>query len=315
MNSSLEYGDFGCNVLADSVSPDGVRLTTLEVQFPRFILAEVNTHRALSRNSASSRAIPTEKLMDRVRTKPFVPLTFNKRVKGMGVGEALHATSAERSKKAWLTACNHALFAARQLVDLDVDKSRVNRLLEPFLWHTAIISATEWDNMLALRDHPAAQPEFQVLAALMREAFTESTPCPLGEGAWHLPLVTAEELEQLDYEHDGQRRLEMLHELKLISASRCARVSYDKHADGELIENTIQRARRLMESGHLSPFEHVARPMTNDDVAEGPWVMGVRPLWTGDEGFYCGNLRGWVQMRKEIQHEDRFDRLLETQAV
>ena len=45
-------------VIADSVSPKGIRLVTIECQFPRFILAQVNTHRVFSRNSASSRAIP-----------------------------------------------------------------------------------------------------------------------------------------------------------------------------------------------------------------------------------------------------------------
>jgi hypothetical protein len=50
-------------ILADSISPDGVRLTTLEVVMPRIVLAEFNTHRMLSRNSASSRAIPIEKMI------------------------------------------------------------------------------------------------------------------------------------------------------------------------------------------------------------------------------------------------------------
>src|SRR4051812_47823071 len=80
--------DYAAKILADSLSPEGIRLTTFEVTFPRFILAEFNTHRMLSRNSASSRAIPTEKLLKRVIDTPFVP-SFNKRVKGMGVGEAL----------------------------------------------------------------------------------------------------------------------------------------------------------------------------------------------------------------------------------
>ena len=49
-------------VIADSVCPKGVRMTTMEIEYPRFILAELNTHRMLSKNSASSRAIPVKSM-------------------------------------------------------------------------------------------------------------------------------------------------------------------------------------------------------------------------------------------------------------
>jgi hypothetical protein len=81
---------YDVKVLADSIyglsSGQTARITTMQVTFPRFILAEINTHRAFSRNSASSRAIPTEKIIEQVVTNPFIPETFNRRVKGMGVG-------------------------------------------------------------------------------------------------------------------------------------------------------------------------------------------------------------------------------------
>jgi hypothetical protein len=113
-------------IIRDSRSPEGVRLTTFEVEFPRFILAEVNTHRVLSRNSASSRAIPTEKIVERVLADPFVP-DFNKRVKGMGVGDPLNERDAKAARKSWLLARDDAVKAAKTLMRLDVDKSRVNR--------------------------------------------------------------------------------------------------------------------------------------------------------------------------------------------
>lgn len=274
---------FSTRILADSVNPDGVRLTTFEATFPRFILAEVNTHRMLSRNSASSRAIPTEKQIERVREHPFVPLTFNERVKGMGVGE-VHEDQ-ERCRMIWLSARNRAVEAADGLNQIGVDKSRVNRLLEPFMWHTAIISATEWDNFFGLRDHEAAQPEFRMIAGMMREAMAASEPMQFATiDAWHLPLVTEWERENiLSWE-----------KLKLMSASRCARVSFDKHTESEEIEATLERARRLMTSvpAHLSPFEHVARP------------SDASPL-------FCGNFRGWIQMRKEIANESNALKMIE----
>jgi len=265
-------------ILADSVSPSGIRLLTVQATFPRFILAEVNTHRMLSRNSASSRAIPPEKLIDRVIHTPFVPETFNKRVKGMGVGEELSAQEQSTARAVWLAARDDVVACARELLEMDCDKSRINRLLEPFLWHTAIITATEWDNFFALRDHPAAQPEFQQLARMMLEAMLKSAPAQLDPGEWHLPLVFEAD-EQLVADHDT---------LPGISAARCARVSYNRQEDDESPEDSLTRAKHLARAGHLSPFEHPAYvPLTN----------------AGQEEFH-GNFKGWVQLRKEIPNEE-----------
>lgn len=282
--------DFNAEVLADSISPDGIRLITFEVTFPRFILAEFNTHRMLSRNSASSRAIPTEKLIERVRENPFIPLTFNKRVKGMGVGEALDEVKQAQARAWWRGSAMEACERAQGLMEYGIDKSRANRLLEPFMWHTAIVSATEWDNFFALRDNEAAQPEFQITAHKMREAMEASVPEELSYGEWHLPLVEPWEVVRLGWERS-----------KYISASRCARVSFDRHRDREDLEVTFQRAIRLKDSGHLSPFEHVARPQEARDL--GP--MEAMP----EEPWFIGNFRGWLQMRKEIPHEENFGAL------
>ncbi|MEO7398589.1 MAG: FAD-dependent thymidylate synthase, partial [Ilumatobacteraceae bacterium] len=207
---------YQATILADSISPDGVRLTTLWVTFPRFILAEVNTHRMLSRNSNSSRAIPPERQIEKVRTNPFVPETFNKRVTGMGVGDPLERKEAAVARGVWLDAAEFACDQAEQLLNLDCDKSRINRLLEPFLWHSAVISATEWDNFFALRDHPAAQPEFRILAKMMKTAMTYSSPVKLPYTQWHLPGVAAQEI--IDY--PGFINWEMW---KLVSVGRLAR--------------------------------------------------------------------------------------------
>ena len=297
---------YSARILADSVSPEGIRLTTFEATFPRFILAEVNTHRMLSRNSASSRAIPPEKLIYRVRENPFIPETFNKRVKGMGVGEAFSEREQDAARAVWENAAEYACRWGEQLAGLGVDKSRVNRVLEPFLWHTAIISATEWDNFWGLRDHPAAQPEFQIIAKMMRELYESSEPQELQYGWWHLPLVSEEELAYVCKmrEHDDPVIVnEIIQRYKLVSASRCARVSFDKHTDTEDLADTTARAERLMNSvpAHLSPFEHVARP------AE----QGEGSLYRRVEDQFFGNFRGWVQMRKEIANEGNALRMIE----
>lgn len=272
-------------MLADSVSPIGVRLTTIEATFPRFILAEMNTHRMFSRNSASSRAIPPEKLIARVRENPFVPETFNKRVKGMGVGEAID--DQEYARVWWLSARDAACEAAEGLLALDCDKSRINRLLEPYMWHTAIISATEWDNFFALRDHPAAQPEMRRIAQLMRQAMKDSEPDPLEYGWWHLPMLTGLELHQLCEARENGNGEDAVEHFKQVAVGRLARVSFDTHENIEPIQASIDRATMLRTSGHFSPFEHVATPSQDGD-------------------YWYGNFRGWMQMRQEIPHEDNF---------
>jgi thymidylate synthase ThyX len=284
---------YSATILADSLSPDGVRLTTLEVTFPRFILAEVNTHRMLSRNSASSRAIPTEKIIERVRENPFVPETFNQRIKGMGVGDPMVDVDAMNARSAWMVAMYDATKAAERLVELNVDKSRANRLLEPFMWHTAIISATDWENFFALRDHEAAQPEFRITAQAMKKAMAESDPLRLEDGEWHLPLV------DLGSEFIEAKETNGWKHWAYISASRCARVSYNRQHDDEDYEKTEDRALKLKTSGHLSPFEHPARPLLESDLA---WQDLELPA----SEAYFGNFKGWYQMRKMIPGEANF---------
>lgn len=171
------------------------------------------------------------------------------------------------------------------------------------MWHTAIISATEWDNFFGLRDHPAAQPEFQIIAHMMKELISASKPTLLQYGQWHLPLIGADEMA-VALAH-GDHAWE---DLKLVSAGRCARVSFDTHENWEELDVSIRRAKMLMGNGHFSPFEHVARPLDpsdyHADITDEPFRIDG-PMY--DNKAFVGNFRCWVQMRKEIPNEDRFD--------
>ena len=140
-------------VIADSLSPTGDRLTTLEIVFPRYILAELNTHRLFSKNSASSRAIPFKKMIKEVENNPFIPYAFQKDHSGMqGTEYITDEDEIKEVKEAWLKAKDLAVSSARLLNEgLDVSKQLANRLLEPFLYHKVLISATEWENFFNLR--------------------------------------------------------------------------------------------------------------------------------------------------------------------
>jgi thymidylate synthase ThyX len=298
---------FEAKVLADSVSPAGHRLTTLEATFPRFVLAEFNTHRVFSRNSASSRAIPVAKQLRRVLDDPYVPIEFGSNQPGMQAGAPLTGKARDAAEAVWLRARDdavrhvlglitspenvarfedlHACLAAAEgsLKEpppewLNVHKQVANRLLEPFMWHTVIVSSTTWENFWNLRCHPDAQPEIRLIATKMRETVKRSVPTRLEPDEWHLPLIGQAEREEVA----------SLDELAKISIGRCARVSYLTHAGTRDLSADVALYDRLLESGHMSPMEHVARPMTQDELKQ-------------DEG--SGNFQGWIAHRKLIPGE------------
>ena len=285
---------YECKILKDSINAKGCRLTTLEVTFPRIVLAEFNAHRMLSRNSASSRAIPVEKMLKRVRENPFIPERWPINRPGMQATEYLPddtsddlAWTSKDARFVWLEARDLAASQAERLLTLGVHKQIANRLLEPFLWHTVIVTATEWENFFALRTHKDAQPEIQRIAHLMRDAMDDSDPLVLVEGEWHLPLIFAEDIAEVESWTDDLTMRRTF--LARISSARCARVSYLTH-DGkrDLIEDRTL-ADKLQSSGHMSPFEHAAEAL--------------------DGAVMFGNFKGWRQYRKTLLGEAVFGSL------
>jgi len=296
---------YEAKILKDSVSPDGVRLTTMEVTFPRIVLAEFNTHRVFSRNSASSRAIPIEKMLAKVENDPFVPIYWGKNQKGMQAEEEFSEHEGEGLRLQWLRARDHAVFHAKSLLATGVHKQITNRLLEPWLWHTVIVTSTEWDNFWGLRCNPMAQPEIQFVARMMKKIYDESTPERLDYGDWHLPLVQDDEA----WPTDGITYFTIDNVVK-VCVGRCARVSYLTHDGKRDPRADIELCERLQKAGHMSPMEHCARPMTSADAQDivlsqlescGTMMPDVNP-----RNVFCGNFRGWVQSRKEMPNEDNF---------
>lgn len=229
------------------------------------MLPEFNTHRAFSRNSASSRAIPVAKMLERVIDAPFVPSYWGKAQKGMQAFEELSSADKLLAKNVWLTARDNAVEQAKELLALGVHKQLANRLLEPFMWHTIIVTATEWDNFFALRLHVDAQPEIRYAAEAMKKAIDESVPKLLHPGQWHMPFINDDDVPKgID--------------ARMVSAARCARVSYLTH-DGKIdYDADIELAGKLLSSNHMSPFEHIATP--------------------GDDN--TANFVGWTQFRQVV---------------
>lgn len=285
-------------IICDSISEQGHRLVTMEVVMHRFILAEMNTHRAFSRNSASSRAIPSKKILDRVKEDPAYPVHWGSEQKGMQSGPAKEAIFELTCKDTWDMARDCAVAQAEFLVSKELHKSLCNRLLEPFMWHTVIITATEWDNFFWQRCHPDAQPEMKAVADEMQRAYFTSKPKELAPGEWHLPYIRSKDyyeanmfLSDGDFAKKVSEPKDITEVLKRVSTARCAGVSFLNH-DGT--ERTIANDMRIFETrlyanGHWSPFEHVATPVRD----------------RGSKDWYSSNFIGWKQFRKEFRDENR----------
>jgi hypothetical protein len=300
---------YEAKIILDSVGPNGARLTTFELQYPRIVHAELMTHRVFSRNSASSRAIPTERLLERIERDSVLPVWWGKNQSGMQAREELSDdhdgtewdnASSPRSRAAaeWLRARTSAVAFARKLGGpFGLHKQIANRVVEPWMFITVVVTATELSNFFALRDHADAQPELADVAGKAHRLWRASVPQKLESGQWHLPYVTG-------FDQDDLGKGFTIEEICKVSIGRCAAVSY-LNQDKRDPPADLARADKLEKSGHMSPFEHVAQALTSlewesyaEELGRG-WVYHRVPV---------GNLWGWQQYRKTILDEHDFAR-------
>lgn len=280
-----------CHSTYEGAVPDA-ELITLEVEFHRFILSEVNTHRVLSRNYQSSRAVPVPKLIEQVRNNPAMPVHWGKNQAGMVANEQMEDyADFGKGEYQWSGAAVHAAERAETLYKQGYHKQIVNRLLEPFMWTRGVITATRegWNSVFALRCHPDAQPEFQALAYKIKEAIENSKPQMLKPGGWHLPYIesfwgrpgsgygdrqyfpiflqTKEEKSTRTWNAEYS-----LPDVIKISTSCCAQVSYRQLDDSLEKAIKIYDMLNLPEGGkfkkdpcHFSPCEHQACVLGDKD--------------------------------------------------
>lgn len=298
-------------IIADSISAHtNQRITTFELEYPRFIHAELMTHRQFSRNSASSRAIPIDKMIELVQTNAASPIHWGLNQSGMQARKEHH--DPHICEKAWYEAMYSAIHHAKQLQALGLHKQIVNRVLEPFQMMKVLVTATSFDNFFNLRCHKDAQPEIKHLADLMYEAMQNSVPEVLHAGEWHTPYVYHERndngvLEYFVYttdtsgtETDGYQYKQYLSEDEAIkiSCSCAAQVSYRKNDTS--IEKAISIYDKLVNSDpvHASAFEHCATPIDNKNPnLDGVTAFVINSPMTA----LSGNFTSWVQYRQLIK--------------
>jgi hypothetical protein len=313
-------------MIAGSVSPEGIKLTTMQLRYPRFIHAELMTHRVFSRNASSSRAIPVERLIQDIINDTAMPIHWGKNQKGMQADEECATTidlsdtlwgdqyGYAKNHTAWLLARDQAIDMARAFSEAGYHKQIVNRLLEPFSHINVLVTSTEWKNWFGLRAHPDAQPEIQELARCMAIAMATGIWQPLAPGEWHLPYVDfynviggSEDLSQMD-QYAIEHELDLIDVARRVSVARCARVSYLTH-DGAKpsIKADLALYDQLVGSHpiHASPAEHQATPDTQHivvDASEGPSARKAVKKW--DNWHLHGNFKGWIQHRKTLPNEN-----------
>lgn len=329
MTSVLGKGGISAKVICDSISEEGKRITTFELEYPRFILAQLNTHRIISKNSASSRAIPVDKVIEQVMVRPTMPIHWGKNQAGMqaneecnnrlnlgDVDEPFYCTK----EWAWKRARQEVCFYAEAFSKAGYHKQIVNRLLEPFQFTKTVATATEWDNFFWLRLDKDAQPEIRELADCMYNAYMQSEPVLLMQGEWHLPYIHTEFteyssnpeqrdisyflLDEQDYSLSNTLTLE---EAKAISVSCCAQVSYRKLDTSK--DKALEIYGKLISGSkvHASPFENQATPMDLSGMPFEDWMYWLTETkgitaYHKQLGFMSGNFSGWIQHRQLLDN-------------
>jgi len=256
---------FHAEIIADSVGPDGQRITSFLRTYPHAIHKDLLRHNAMNFSALSFRAYPTAKLVRMLEEDPFVPEHFQEYAPGMNVGELLDPALERECRRQWLKAKDAAVAAAKHLMDAGVNKGHANILIQDFCWMTEVVTATEWDNFWALRANPPAnaKPRAEVIkiASMMKDLYDASEPVYLKYGQPHLPLIRDDDLAEVAdvAEMDGER--EAYDELIKISSGRCARASYLTHLGVRSLFADVELHDSLLTNHHMSPLAHQAWPI------------------------------------------------------
>lgn len=317
---------YSASVIADSISPEGHRITTVRVVYPHAVHKDMLRHRCMNRNVESFRAQKPEDLIGNLRSgHAFKPDVFARRAKGMGQSSEAVA-EAKTASDMWDLHVQRTCDLAEHFVGLDIAKQQINFLLQDLCPLTEVITATDWSNFYALRTElmddgtPVARPEVYKTAVAIKEAIEARTPQPLEHGWLHLPMLTSNEIEWLCLDRDdpsmgGAKKVEDF--WIGVSAGRCARISYGDYKWWE--EGPVKswdRSRKLLQSGHMSPFEQQARCFSIDrwksvkllqSCVRDPVTCSHLQLLERQELIrqleYSGNLHGWMPARKDFENE------------
>ena len=266
-------------IVADSVNPYA-RVTTMLLTYPRIVHTHLLTHRMLSKNSSSSRAIPTSTNLKHLREHTAEPVFWGANQPGMQSYTELSPFKRSAARLVWHTLAKISAAGSNTLAFLGAHKQIANRPTEAYSYIRVLVTATEWENWFKLRLHHAADPTIQQLAQRMKEAMDNSTPKHLKPGEWHSPFSEA----------------------LTISVSCSAQTSY------RTLDDSPEKAERVFkllhlndpdEPAHSSPTEHQALYVEHPSFRTKGFTHRDR---AGD--YWSGNLKGWVQLRHHLEQRN-----------
>jgi len=279
-------------LIADTARFPDLRVTTFMVEIPIYTRTHILTHRALSRNGASSRAIPLERC-----DFSYTPYVFPKENDRMIPGDVFDRESEEHLKftQEWHEHRDATLARAGLAWDWEnskavqfenvnslytssgakAHKEILSRLVEPFKLVKFIITATAWKNFFFLRCNKAAQDSIRYVATEMKRIRDENIP---DHKEYHLPFISNEEYQEFGVSDSA-----------LISAGRCASVSFGTTNKDN--EKALRLSKRLQKDGHWSPFEHQAILISPSSLVS----------WEN----LCGNFQNGVVQHRHLLHSGK----------
>lgn len=286
----------------------GKEVLTVAVKYGLIVHSEFLRHRMLSRGVKSNRAIPAKVIRKEVLEDPYIPVFLGRNKPGMQ--STLEIRYRWLGKAIWCLSRYPAVFAHWLLEKIGAHKEWANRLLNPWQWVRETITATDWQNVFALRDHPAAQRDVREVVVCIKEALELSREkkayTELSPGEWHTPYIVQfrDEKGHLHY-MDNDREEISVEEALTCSAARCARSSYDKHDGGMSLYADDKKLFDTLLSDdpkHCSPVEHMATPISSQTLPFEPddWEKGITHV-DAEGNLYSGNLCGFIQYRQMIE--------------
>lgn len=265
-------------LLHSKCSATGKEVITWEQVHGSIVHAEFMTHRTMSRNTSSLRAIPTMKILAQVWHNPFTPIWWGKNQAGMQAREELTGWRLKAARFLWMNARFPALFLAWACLKVGLHKQLASRILSPWVWMVLVVTATELDNYFDLRDDDDAQPEIALPARSLRAELKASTPQILRPGEWHIPFS------------NDLGDLTLIEKIR-VSSGRAARTSYLNHNGIRSIEDDLALYNKLLgRKPHMSPFEHACKALPQETPS--------------------GNFVGWKQFRKYVE-DKQIDSIME----
>lgn len=285
-----------------SENPWGDKILTFVIKMPKFLVAQFNTHSMVRRNSASTRAIPTATQTKRIDSDMFIPPVWTLNKKGMAGTEILSPELSMylNSELTRYYTDVHEPFYTSLSEKYKIHKQHLGRYSEPFMWTEVCATANEewFQDVVRQRDNEHAQPEFQIIGHHLGIILSSGVKYDLlSKDEWHTPFLTAEETQILRQspKENGTGDFTSWEGTKsywcAISAARSARVSYLNQYGTRDLKADVELYTRLLTDGHLSPLEHVVRPidMLENDI-----------YFKSGEGLFCGPYKGFRSLRSIV---------------